>query len=65
MMQLVSLLQSEGFRTIFFVTMRRVAAAIAAATATKTRRAVRRIDHQDLRRRVTASALGQSLGGTS
>ena len=57
-MQLIPLLRSEGFRTIFLMTMRRAAIAIAAATATETRRAAWRVNHQDFHRRVTAVALG-------
>ena len=57
--------RSEGLGEILFMGMRRIASAIASIDAGKSGRTAWSIDHQNLRRWITAVALGCSLYGAS
>ena len=59
--KLFPLLRVEGLGALLLMVARRVAPAVASLGARKAGRNVRPIDHQDLRRRITAVAFGCSL----
>ena len=57
--------RSEGLGEILLMGMRRIASAVASVGVGKTGRSAWSIDHQNLRRWITAVALGCSLYGAS
>ena len=63
--KLFPLLRVEGLREVFLMVVRWIASAVASLGTGKAGGNVWSIDHQDLRRWITAVALGCSLCGAS